>query len=322
MRYSIAAFAFLCFGCTPAAPPDMAQPEQDQIALTAVSDTEPTDTEQAEPDITETPAYEVLNSEVRTLPSAILGRSYDLFIRLPPGYHAPENADRVYPVLYLNDGNYCFLTAAGVTIAPMNHGGYAHAILVGLSYAHGETGVASRGRDLTPTRNPAFTAYETGGAREYLTYFRDEIIPFIETEYRADPSHRILSGQSFGGLFGTYALLNEPGLFHDYLLTSPSLWFHNELLFRMEVEFAETHTTLPARVFFATGETETPAINGKQNDMVGQQTRFAEQLRSRNYEGLVVRDEIVPGGTHLTTFPIGLTRGLIWFLPGENPYGG
>ena len=56
--------------------------------------------------------------------------------------------------------------------------------------------------------------------------------------------------------------------------------------------------------------------------MVGHQQAFAEKLRSRGYEGLEVQNEIVEGGTHLTTYPIGLTHALRWLLTGNKHYHG
>ncbi len=132
----------------------------------------------------------------------------------------------------------------------------------------------------------------------------------------------MLVGQSYGGLFGIFALLEEPGLFQDYVLTSSSIWHDNKVLFEMEEDAAKKGKELSGRVYFAIGETETPAINGGRHDMVGQQTAFAHRLRSRGYTDLIVRDEIIKEGTHLTTFPIGLTRALRWLIPGDKPFGG
>ena len=259
--------------------------------------------------------------EVRSLHSEALGRSYDLFVKLPPGYQAAENASNRYPVIYINDPYYCWVTAVGVVQVPFYKGGYEKAILVGLSYAKGEGGVPSRTRDMTPSKDNSWRL-ETGGARDYLTLFKDEIIPFVEKTYRADSDRRILIGHSFGGLFGVYALIEEPGLFHDYVLTSPSLWFDNQVMFELEEKAAKAGRNLSGRVYFATGETETPANGVTRNNMVGQQKAFAKRLRSRGYKGLEVRDEIVEEGTHLSTFPIGLTRALRWLLPGNNIYAG
>ena len=261
------------------------------------------------------------DSVVHEIRSDRLGRAYDLYVRTPPEYASEANALRRYPVIYINDAHYTFQTGAGVTLSPMRHGGLEPAILVAISYAEGEGGADSRGRDLTPVPNPD-RPDKSGGARAYLTFIKDEVIPFVEATYRTDPARRTLTGQSYGGLFGAFALFEEPGLFADYILTSASLWYGEGVMFDIEAEFARTHRALPARVYFAIGETETPSSNSGRYDMVGDQKRFADQLRSRNYDGLTVRDEVVEGGTHLTTFPIGLLRGLMWQLPGSNPYGG
>lgn len=259
--------------------------------------------------------------EVHRLQSEALGRSYDLLVKLPPGYQASENSSKRYPVIYLNDGYYCWVTAVGIVQPAFNKGGYEKAILVGLSYAKGEDRMPSRTRDMTPSKDDSWKL-KTGGAREYLTLFKEEIIPFVEETYRADTGRRILAGHSFGGLFGAYALIEEPGLFQDYILTSPSLWFDSETIFALEENAAKAGRNLPGRVYFATGETETPAKGATKNDMVGQQKAFIKRLRSRGYKDLEVRGEIMEGGTHLTTFPIGFTRALRWLLPGDNIYGG
>jgi predicted alpha/beta superfamily hydrolase len=296
-------------------PPDMPAPIPAIVEESAAP-------EAASPELAEAATvYEMAGSAVHRIVSPVLERSYDLYVKLPPGYRDDANASRSYPVLYVADGHYPFQTAAGVMMAPMNHGGFEHAILVGVSYAVGENGGASRTRDLTPVRNPDNTN-PTGGARDFLTFLRDEAIPVVEAQYRTDPARRIYAGQSYGGLFGAYALLNEPGLFHDYILTSPSLWFADGAMFAMEAELAQNDRAPEGRVFFAIGETETPAINGGRYDMVGDQKRFADLLRSRGHDGLDVRDVVVEDGTHLTTFPVGLLRGLMWVLPGDKPYGG
>ncbi|MEO0419082.1 MAG: alpha/beta hydrolase-fold protein [Pseudomonadota bacterium] len=265
--------------------------------------------------------YTLSDSEVRLITSEKLGRGYKLQVKLPPGYNKAENADRQYPVIYFNDATYTWLTAVGVTSFAFHTDVYEKAILIGISHAVGEKSQLSRTRDYTPTDSPS-TRYKSGGAKQYLTFLKDEVLPFAETNYRADPDRRILSGVSYGGLFGAYALLEEPGLFHDYILTSPSLWHNDEVMFEMEEKSAASGKQLSGRVYFATGETEVPSISPGFDDMVGQQKAFAEKLRSRGYPNLEVRDEIVEEGTHLTTYPIGLTRALRWLLPGEEPYHG
>jgi len=272
-----------------------------------------------EPTIAE---FEITGSEVRTIESAVLDRTYDLYIKLPPGYTSVESTDRQYPVIFFNDGGYNWLTAVGATRAPFSLGGYEPAILVGLSYAKGERGVASRVRDYTPTDNPEWIRFKTGGAVDYLTFIKEEVIPFVDSEYKTDPNRRTIVGHSLGGLFGAFVLLTEPGLFSDYILSSPSLWFHNQVIFDMEAEIATADRDIRGRVFISVGSTETPEINGGKNDMVEQAKSFAEILRSRGYDNLQVKDVVYEDGTHLTSYPFALVEALRWMLPGEDIYGG
>jgi len=256
--------------------------------------------------------FEIPNSEVHTIQSEILGRTYHLYIKKPSGYERPENSDQRYPVIYLNDGPYTFQVASGVTRLPMNAGEFEKAILVGVSFAKGEKPQASRTRDLTPSVDEDW-ALATGGAAEYFQFLKSEAIPFVENNFRADPKRRVLSGQSFGGLFGAWVLLTEPEAFHAYILTSPSLWFDEKIIFDMEQAYASKHDDLNATVFLATGEHETP-ISETRMDLVGDQAVFAARLRSRNYPGLMLRDEIVPNGLHETTFPVGFIRAMQWLF--------
>ena len=90
----------------------------------------------------------------------------------------------------------------------------------------------------------------------------------------------------------------------------------------MEAEIATADRDIRGRVFISVGSTETPDINGGENDMVGQAKSFAEVLRSRGYDNLQVKEVVYENGTHLTSYPSALVEALRWMLPGENIYGG
>lgn len=252
-------------------------------------------------------SFEIENSEVFTINSKVLSRKYDIYIKLPFGYFNKENSQKTYPALYLNDGPHTFKVAAGIT----HFKSMIRAIIVGISFAQGEGGQYSRVRDLTPVIDDSWSNYATGGASDYLEFIEKEVIPFVEKNYRANPERRILSGHSLGGSFGAWVLLTKPQLFSSYILTSPSLWFKDEMIFDLEEKYAQDHESLAANVFFATGALETPE-NGMKNNMVDGHKRFLKRLRSRNYQKLHLNDEIVPGTDHYSTFPAGLAKGLRW----------
>jgi len=253
----------------------------------------------------ENQAFDISNSEVVTIESKLLKRKYDLYIKVPRDYFEEQNKSKKYPVLYLNDGPHTFKVAAGVTHFPSMD----KSIVVGISFAHGENGQSSRVRDLTPVVDKSWKKYITGGATQYLEFIEKEIFPFVEKKYRIDLNNRILAGHSLGGSFGAWVLLTKPSLFSGYILTSPSLWFYNDYIFDLENEYSKNNNSLDVKIFVATGALEVLG-NGMRNDMVDGHKRFIKRLRSRNYKGIHISDEIVEGTDHYSTFPVGLAKGL------------
>lgn len=263
------------------------------------------------------PPFQVERSAVHTLASPMLKRSYDLYVKLPPGYDKPENADRAYPVLYLTDGPYTFQVASGVTRVPFNHDTFEEFILVGLSYANGEEPVISRERDLTPLVDIRSKSHATGGARAYLDFLKSEAMPLVEKTYRIDPHRRSLAGQSFGGLFGIWVMFNEPELFQNYILTSASLWYNKRAMFDAEAAYAAKHSDLKANLYMAIGSTEYPGGCGAAvsqcpdtSNMIADQAAMLKRLAAHKYKSLHLHSKVIDGAFHTTTFPIGL----LWAL--------
>lgn len=138
----------------------------------------------------------------------------------------------------------------------------------------------------------------------------------METKFRADPSQRILLGHSFGSLLGAQIMLSDPDMFSGYLLGSPSLWFNGHQMFRAETDYATSHSDLKAKVFMYIGEQETRGLRGRY-DMVDDNRRFEQVLKSRRYPGLEITSAEIKGEDHLTVAPIGFMRGLEALLPAQ-----
>ena len=258
--------------------------------------------------------FVIENSAVLPLASRVSGRSYEVYVKTPPGYSKPENAGRRYPVLYLTDGPYTFQVASGLTRVPFNHGRFKEFIIVGISYAQGDVPADSRRRDLTPWRDPKMKG-ETGGADTFFRTLKTEVLPLVEGKYRIDPSQRTLGGQSFGGIFGLWILFHEPDLFRNYILTSSSIWFAGRQVLKDEDLYAKAHKDLKARVYLAVGEREHPGPEGCRScttDMVADQARLASLLKGRKYPSLELKTTVVSGGYHETTFPTGLIQAMQW----------
>jgi predicted alpha/beta superfamily hydrolase len=266
--------------------------------------------------------YVLKGTQVWTVPDPVSGRDYEVFVSLPASYET--SPDRRYPVVYVTDADYAFPIIRQIARRVNLDGPVIEEfILVGLSYARGDNPTASRNRDYTPTPNGPRRASSIvhGGGPAYRTYLKTQALPFIENRFRADPARRVLLGHSYGGLLGAQVLFTEPELFSGYVLGSPSFWFDQGHIGRMEAAYARDHRDLKADVFMYIGGWEVPGPdrrNTTDTDMVGDVRRMEATLKGRNYPGLTVQSVVLTDEDHLTVAPVGFTRALMAALPAER----
>ncbi len=180
----------------------------------------------------------------RTFESTLLDETRRLNIGLPSGY---EDSDETYPVLYVLDGPGHFQHTMGLVRFLARNEMIPDMIVVAV-------GNTKRTRDMTPpTRDKEFPmASEAGGADDFVKFFREELFPFIDSEYRTH-DYRVLIGHSFGGLFAIHALVNEPDTFDAYLAISPSLWWDDQLLVEQAEEFFSNNKKLEKTLYMTMG---------------------------------------------------------------------
>ena len=105
-------------------------------------------------------------------------------------------------------------------------------IFVGIAFPHNY--ITNRTRDFTPTHTD--TDSGSGGASRFLEVIGKEIMKKIDATYRTDKTNNGLV-DSVGGLFVLYTLFTQPSLFNGYLAKTPSLWYDNGLIQKMERKF-------------------------------------------------------------------------------------
>ncbi len=303
--------ALLLVGCKQEHPAAAAAASPDTPAPVAAAPATPASPTQPPHQVGGGHPYEVLGSEVWDVPEPVSGRTYQVFVALPKSY--AEDPNRRYPVLYVTDADYAFPILRQIS-RRLNIDGpkTQDFILVGLSYALGEEGMPSRRRDYTPTAaGSGDTSPDAvhGQAAPYITYLRDQVLPFVAQRYRTDEQQRLFLGHSYGSLLGTQILLSQPGLFSGYILGSPSYWYDQHVMTRMEADYAKAHTDLAARVYMYVGQYEAPRY-GVRYDMVGDTERMAGTLRGRHYPSLQVTMEVLNDEDHLSVAPRGFTHGL------------
>jgi len=234
-------------------------------------------------------------SEVRTLRSLATGRDYDLYIHVPN-----VQKDRKYPVLFVLDGQWDFKLLDSVYGGLLYDKFVPEMFIVGITYAGANPNYDSlRAMDYTPVALPARPG--SGDAPKFLSFLKQQLLPYIEQNYPADPSRRILLGSSLGGLFTLYAMFTEPSLFSAYVAASPAVTYGAPFAARQEADFAAHHHDLPARLFICVGAIEELAEPVKE---------YAKVLSSRGYQGLKLETRVIEGERHSGVKPEAFNRGL------------
>ena len=260
------------------------------------------------------PPIIIPGTEVRILHSTYVDEDYKLFIYLPWEYAESEES---YPVLYALDGNFnLFRYFWSLPVPPM--------IVVGIGYATDDYAeqVRRRFRDYHPTQYnypPVQEKFQIetlgGGGEHFLSFIRDELIPFIEDQYRTIPTDRSFFGHSSGGAFGLYTLFNQTDAFNRYVIAAPALFWDDGICFAYEREYAEKYTDLPVNLYLAVGTMDESLDEPFVSDLV----KFHAILKSRNYEGLDMKLDLLPGEAHMSTIIPAGQRGVQAIFDVDSP---
>ena len=248
-------------------------------------------------------SYEMPRTQVVPIQDSKADRQYELYIRLPEGYS--ESTDTEYPVIYTTDAVWHFEMLSGATEFLM-----PNVILVGISWQKDlddEREYVSRFRDYSLIKSDT-AEVPTGEASHHLSFIRDDVIKYVENNYRADPDERTYFGYSMGGAFGAYVLLAEPDTFKNYVLGSPSFGRRNtkyKYIDELEAKTAPEQQDLDVNVFVTIGELE--------ESKMGVTEDFVSVLQRRSQAGLtLIGLEIIEDSNHSTAFPETVVRGIKW----------
>lgn len=154
----------------------------------------------------------------------MLKESRDLFIQLPSGYYEKKTSQDQYPVLILLDGNsYLDHTVNAIETLNNEEGQASYSpIIVGIDSP-------DREKDFTFTKIETIRENNTGNGHTFLKFIEDELIPFIEDQYKTSDS-RMLIGHSLGGLCVVNIFFSENETFQDYISSDPSIWWEPEVI--------------------------------------------------------------------------------------------
>ncbi|MEM9077754.1 MAG: serine hydrolase [Bacteroidota bacterium] len=260
---------------------------------------------------TATKPLELPHFQVIPINDKKLKREYELYIKVPESYS--EKPNKAYPVLYFTDALWHLEILSASTEYMLED-----IILVGISWQKdsaedlvkkvGEHVSRFRDYSIQPSKKPEIQEkYQLGQANRHLDFIRDNVIKYVENNYRVDSNSRTYFGYSLGGEFGAYILLNQPNTFDNYILGSPS--FKNEVPYLSELNSKLDSTvlgknnSLNANVLLTYGTQE--------EEMVKPIEEFIGVLRSRRDRGLSLQEKVVDGN-HQTAFPRTAMQSIDW----------
>jgi uncharacterized protein len=182
-------------------------------------------------------------------------KDYRMWVQLPEGYDLTKKYATIY-VLDPDDdaegGNSNFTYIAKLCQKLSKEAAVQNVIVVGIR--HGDY----REIDYTPTKYTTTGFSGEGGGEKFMNFIKKDLIPRIQTDYKADTSRekRIIIGHSLGGLCGAYAFAKHNEVFGNYLLLSPSLIYDNEIILQYEQTTRSQIKSKWQLIYFGVGGTE------------------------------------------------------------------
>ena len=245
------------------------------------------------------------DTRYQRIDSETVGRPYHIFVMLPDEYE--QASGKEYPTIYVLDGGALFPLLVAYYRYLQFGAEIPDAIIVGISYGSDNfEGGNYRSTDYTAV-SPEREYW--GGAGKFQRFLDEELLPFIETEYRSNADRRIVFGQSLGGQFVLYTALTKPDLFWGLIASNPAL--HRNLPFFLQA-YAEAETTgEQSRLFVGSGFEDDPEFRVPLLQWI---EHWSES--KNNPWRLKVMD--LEGHNHMSTQPASFRQGMIWLFSNDE----
>jgi predicted alpha/beta superfamily hydrolase len=234
-----------------------------------------------------------------------LDRDFEVSVTVPQA--TPFLPGQKFPVVYALDSGYGIAGPQGRLLG--GTGAMAPAIIVSIGYRPGEAGL--RNTDLLHNRTTLVDGQTVGGGgAAFEAFLLEDLKPFIEAKYPADPARSVLFGHSFGGLFAANVFADRPDAFAAYIIGSPSVWADPGVVSRVAASVGRAHGE---RIYLTVGEAEDRASGYGGTRMHDGFTALAATLRGR--PNVVLKTQVYGGETHLSYYPRLAADGLPFVLP-------
>ncbi len=229
-----------------------------------------------------------------TYASKILAEERELLVYFPAGYQQSQTS---YPLLVLLDGDAHFLHVSGIVQFLSRQGLIPPMLVVAIPNV-------DRNYDFTPTKEENRTS--GGGADKFLRFLSDELIPYLDANYRTEP-FRILFGHSLTGMFSIYSLLQEPGVFNAHIAASPWVIYDNNYLINQAPRLLKKRYNSNRFLYMTVGN---------EPDLIPALDEFRRILKQKNPSGLHRKYREMEKEDHGSVVHLTVYDGLLWIYDG------
>lgn len=237
-----------------------------------------------------------------------------LNIYLPEGYN--EKDTTVYPVIYVLDGSFDedFIHIVGL----VHYNSFPWINRVPQSIVVGIANVDRRRDFSSPTTIDADKklAPTGGGSAKFIAFIENELQPHIQKYYKTN-SAKMIIGQSFGGLLATEILFTKPKLFDKYVIISPSLWWNDGALLKLNPDILKESFSPPTTIYVGVGkEGITPGLGNRVMEVDA--NLLADKISQTQSKHVKVFFDYLPAETHATVTHQAVFNAFRMLYPGEK----
>lgn len=234
-----------------------------------------------------------------------LGRDYEVSVQLPrakvflPG--------QKLAAIYALDGGYGLAGPNSVFLG--DRAMMAPAIVVSLRYAPGQP--SPRDQDFAHHTFTVDGQTRGGGGGAFEAFLLQDLRPFIEARYPADPAGSVLFGHSMGGVFTANVFAGNPNAFAGYIIGS--------LVVPRDPGLVDRIAKAPAhgqRIFLAVGGAE-DVTTAERRSM--QRGFSALTAAFRRIPSVALQAKSYPGESHMSYYPNLVLDGFRFVLPPSVP---
>jgi predicted alpha/beta superfamily hydrolase len=254
------------------------------------------------------------------LTSRVFQNTRKLRVLVPPGYDAPENAGRRYPVLYMLDGQNLY----DACLSPWSHTEWGvdetvyrlirekaipSLIVVGI-----DSDGTDRAHEYLPYRDFGSDGLLPPAGSHFPDFVTLEVMPLIDSSYRTLRGHDNtgIGGSSYGGVAALYTLMAKPEDFGYGLIESASLHIGMGQLLRDTAPFVAR----PRKVYIGVGGHEGGRPESSEF-FVGLSRKLESNLRAAGYNDSNVRLVVDPDAQHSEIAWAKRLPGALTFLFGD-----